>query len=142
MPNQTKVLGFIVAIVGTAIIGIEDAYARNVFLNGVDISSARHQQMENIALRIDGDGNIFIIAPHYQVNEESTYIPLSSWKQSPAAPKNKKPGPLAINGENLPSHPALSEPQKGDGGQTQKEVPKEGGKTPKGEGEDKKKDDN
>ena len=79
---------------------------RNVFLNGVDVTSARHQNLENVTIRIDGQGNIFIIAPHYQVNEESTYIPLSSWKHKPSAPENRKPGPLSMNPQKLPSHPA------------------------------------
>ncbi len=51
---------------------------RRIYLNGVDISSATHQQLENVHLRIDGQGNIFIEAPHYEVSEENTYLPLSS----------------------------------------------------------------
>lgn len=51
---------------------------RRIYLNGVDISSATHQQLENVHIRIDGQGNIFIEAPHYEVSEENTYLPLSS----------------------------------------------------------------
>lgn len=56
------------------------AWARNIYLNGVDISSARHQSMENVNLRIDGNGNVFVEANQYQVNEESTFTPLSKWR--------------------------------------------------------------
>jgi len=50
--------------------------ARSVYVNGTDVSSARNQVMEGVTVRIDSDGNVFVDAPHYQVNEESTYIPL------------------------------------------------------------------
>ena len=65
--------------------------ARNVYVNGTDISSARHQLMENVNVRIDGDGNLFIEAPHYQVNEESTYIPLRR-NVSDARPEHRPGG--------------------------------------------------
>ena len=44
---------------------------RGIFLNGIDISSAKHQTLENVTIRIDGQGNIYIEAPHYEVNEEA-----------------------------------------------------------------------
>lgn len=57
------------------------AKQRSIFLNGIDISGAKHQILENVTVRIDGQGQIFIEAPHYEVNEESTYIPLSTWNR-------------------------------------------------------------
>ena len=54
--------------------------ARNIYLNGKDISSAKNQIMENVTLQIDRYGNIYIEAPHYEVLEENTFIPLSQWK--------------------------------------------------------------
>ncbi len=91
---------------GVAVIGLTmfngHADARNVFLNGIDISSARLQNMENVNIRIDGEGNVFILAPHYQVNEESTYVPLSSWKESPGAPKHEKPRALPFHSQKVP----------------------------------------
>ena len=56
------------------------AMGRNIYLNGRDISSAKSQKMENVTLQIDQNGNIYIEAPHYEVQEENTFIPLSSWK--------------------------------------------------------------
>ena len=68
---------------------------RGIFLNGIDISSAKHQTLENVTLRIDGQGHIYIEAPHYEVNEESTYIPLSSWnREGMGLPEHKPHGPI------------------------------------------------
>ena len=53
------------------------AECRNVYLNGVDISSTKSQALKNVNISIGEDGSIFIEAPHYQVNEESTYTPIS-----------------------------------------------------------------
>ena len=100
------------------------AYGRNIYLNGTDISSARNQLMENVNINIDAMGNIFIIAPQYQVNEESTYIPLSSWNQAPGKPVRKEPGAAQPNPENLPSYPAKKEPEG-----TGQETPKAGTKS-------------
>lgn len=50
---------------------------RRVYLNGRDISSAKHQELQKVDIQIDGSGNIFILAPHYEVIEESSYVPLS-----------------------------------------------------------------
>ena len=46
-----------------SLFGTAPATARSVFVNGVDVSSARSQLMENVTVRIDGDGNVFIEAP-------------------------------------------------------------------------------
>jgi hypothetical protein len=52
---------------------------RSVFMNGVDVSSSRNEDLRNVHLRIDEHGNIFITAPHYQVTESETFTPLSSY---------------------------------------------------------------
>lgn len=70
-------MGKIILIFITVLVS-SPAWARSVYLNGIDISSARHQSMKNVNIRIDGDGNLFIEGVHYQVNEENTYYPLSS----------------------------------------------------------------
>jgi hypothetical protein len=67
------------------------AGVRNVYLNGVDISSARSQDLKGVDLHINETGDIFIIAPHYQVNEEDTYVPLSKYVQGLNAPEHKNP---------------------------------------------------
>ena len=68
--------------------------ARNIYMNGIDISSARHQALSNVSIRIDGDGNVFIEAPHYQVHEENTFIPLSSWNREVGAPAHQPAGAM------------------------------------------------
>lgn len=52
--------------------------ARSIFLNGVDISSAKTQQLKKVDVKIDEKGDIHIMAPHYQVHEENTFVPLSA----------------------------------------------------------------
>ena len=70
------------------------ALARNIYLNGVDISSAKHQLLEGVVVKIDGRGNIYIEAPNYEVSEETTLIPLSKWKTPMGKPTHQKPGPM------------------------------------------------
>jgi hypothetical protein len=66
-----------------------------VYLNGKDVSSARNQQLKRVDIRLDEDGNIFIEAPHYQINEEKTYAPLRTKPQLPMAkPQHLPPGPM------------------------------------------------
>jgi hypothetical protein len=67
---------------------------KSVFLNGVDISSARSQELKNVDVIINEQGDIFLLAPHYQVNEEDTYIPLSKYAQG-LGPLSHKP-PKAV----------------------------------------------
>ena len=55
--------------------------ARSIFLNGTDISSARGQELKNVSIHINENGDVFIMAPHYQVNEEDSYVPLSKYVQ-------------------------------------------------------------
>ncbi len=54
---------------------------RNVFLNGIDISSAKSQDLKHVDVHISETGDIFLVAPHYQVNEEDSFIPLSRYVQ-------------------------------------------------------------
>jgi len=54
---------------------------RNVFLNGIDISSAKSQDLKHVDVRISETGDIFLVAPHYQVNEEDSFVPLSRYVQ-------------------------------------------------------------
>lgn len=83
------------------------AWARSVYLNGIDISSARHQSMKNVNIRIDGDGNLFIEGVHYQVNEENTYYPLSSSARPDLSLPTRKG---EINPELAKSAPTQAEP--------------------------------
>jgi hypothetical protein len=85
--------------------GSSYAQARSIYLNGIDISNAQSQDLENVNIRINDNGDIFIIAPHYQVNEEETYMPLSKLQsksslrghkfgQNGSIPQHKKPSEL------------------------------------------------
>jgi hypothetical protein len=49
---------------------------RIIFLNGVNISSVKNQELENVNLHIDSNGNIYIDAPHYEIGVEQSYHPL------------------------------------------------------------------
>lgn len=50
--------------------------SRFVYLNGSNISSVRDQELENVTLKIDAQGNIHILAPHYEVSQDPSYHPL------------------------------------------------------------------
>lgn len=81
-----------------------DALARNIFLNGIDISNVQSQDLEDVNIHINEKGDLFIIAPHYNVNEENTYVPLSQHKAKQTkkshSPIAHKP-PRQIGGEML-----------------------------------------
>ncbi len=64
---------------------------KSVYLNGVDISSARSQELKNVDVIINEQGEIFLLAPHYQVNEEDTYVPLSKYAQGLGPISHKPP---------------------------------------------------
>lgn len=62
--------------------------SRSLFLNGIDISSARNQEMKNVTIRIDESGNLFIEAPQYNVREESEYLPVTKWIEGQGHPQH------------------------------------------------------
>ena len=66
-----------------------EAGGRSVYLNGVDISGAKNQVLNNVNLNVDEHGDIFISAPHYKVYEENHFLPLSS--KSPKTSLPHKP---------------------------------------------------
>lgn len=70
------------------------AGVKSVFLNGVDISSARNQELKNVDVLVNDQGDIFLLAPHYQVNEEDTYVPLSQYAQGLGNIAHKPPQTL------------------------------------------------
>ena len=102
------------------------AHARSVFVNGVDISGSFDQSLKDVDVRIDHKGNIFISAPHYEVQEEDQFFPLSAVapKNVPiSSPKHRGPAPLhrASNSgaptkpeENAGEVPKPSKPALGD----------------------------
>ena len=97
---------------------------RSVFMNGIDISSSRNQDLRNVHVKISENGDIFIAGPQYQVTEEETFMPLSSYtgkSQPPAhrppqdmsssAPKTAKSIPETTNSEKPASTPSPATPQ-------------------------------
>lgn len=73
-------------------------FARNIYVNGVDITSANNQEMRKVDVRIDERGDIHISAPHYVVHEQESYHPLSSQtmksKPETTRPMHKTMAPL------------------------------------------------
>lgn len=53
-----------------------DFPARMIYLNGKNVSSVRDQQLDGVNVRIDSNGNVHILAPHYEVQESTHYRPL------------------------------------------------------------------
>ena len=68
---------------------------RSIFLNGIDVSSARNQDLRNVHIRISDNGDIFITAPQYQVNEEETFTPLSTYIPGAHPPVHTPPMDMA-----------------------------------------------
>lgn len=64
---------------------------RSVYLNGIDISSARSQDLRNVHIKISDSGDIYISAPQYQVTEEESFLPLSSYTSKSPLPEHKPP---------------------------------------------------
>ena len=91
----------IILLIGLSFVGI--THARNVYLNGMDISSTRNQKLEKVNLMIDENGQIFIEAEHYQVQEKTSYKPISSWQQK----KHSSPQKIVTPDSNSNNNPTL-----------------------------------
>jgi hypothetical protein len=122
---------------------VSSPQARSIYLNGVDISSARNQELSKVNIRIDSQGNLYIEAPHYDVQRETTFLPLG--RQLPGQPKhlehkpptalNQNPNPAGQAKRNLASPPETSDTMKGpspgdNSGAEAAPLPKEGTRTP------------
>lgn len=98
---------------------------RNILLNGVDISSARGQHLKNVDVTINEQGDVLIVAPHYQVHEEDSYIPLSKYVQNLNTPEHKAPQAAGSGmAKSLPTRPvqppmAVKVTPEGPGGSTE-----------------------
>jgi hypothetical protein len=100
---------------------------RSIFLNGADISGARNQQLKNVDVQIAENGDLFIVAPHYQVAEEDAFTPLSKFVQGMNAPVHKAPQKIST-AEPVPT-PVHAEPKELD----KAVLPAEDGTLPKAE---------
>lgn len=73
--------------------------SKMIYLNGMNISSVKNQELEQVDIKIDNYGNIYITAPQYDVSIENSYHPLlpseipqfdkEKFNLSPTFPKNK-----------------------------------------------------
>jgi hypothetical protein len=81
----------------SALISAAPSGLRSIFLNGMDISGARNQHLKNVDVQISENGDVFIIAPHYQVTEEDSFTPLSKFVQGINAPAHKQPQKLSAD---------------------------------------------
>jgi hypothetical protein len=74
---------------------VSAATTRSVFLNGIDISSTKNQSMQQVNISIDSQGNIYIEAPHYEAQQETTFVPLGrQGVNAGRIPQHRAPGPL------------------------------------------------
>ncbi len=71
---------------------------RSIYINGVDVSSARNQDLRNVQIKIAENGDIYISAPQYQVTEEETFMPLSTYSGKGTTPMHR--GPQELGGSN------------------------------------------
>ncbi|MCX6131087.1 MAG: hypothetical protein NTX25_18775 [Proteobacteria bacterium] len=87
-------LGILSGILGLASISRASS-GRVIYLNGIDISAAKNQALEQVNVRIDAQGHIYIEAPQYEVQQETSFVPLSGQMPGhPSLPEHKAPGPL------------------------------------------------
>ncbi len=91
MPNHIAYIAILVSSLSSPL------QARDVYLNGTDISSAFNQHIKNADIRIDEKGNLYISAPHYKVKEQDTYLPLSKFFEETQPPAHQSaPAPAAV----------------------------------------------
>ncbi len=69
---------------------------RSVYVNGIDISSVRNQSLTHVDVKIDGNGDLYIVAPQYEVQQENTFVPLGQQGISHSSPIEHKT-PSALN---------------------------------------------
>jgi hypothetical protein len=101
------------------------APSRMIYLNGTNIGNVRNQELQSVTVRIDEAGNINIIAPQYDVSQESSYHPLlpaelpkfpKAHAQIPGIPEGRyskdtaSPSTLAPRNEMREEEPARSMP--------------------------------
>lgn len=70
------------------------AMAGTVYVNGVDVSALRNTTLENVTVHFDGEGNVQITAPHYeiQVVEPDAETGTTATRTPPPSPSPKPAG--------------------------------------------------
>jgi hypothetical protein len=107
MSYQALVRIFAILMFGS--LANSNAIARNIYLNGVDISGAFNQPLEQVDILIDEKGDIFITAPQYVAREQGSLTPLRANSPSRLAPDAQIAQPMAPTGQSsdsaAPEHP-------------------------------------
>jgi hypothetical protein len=87
MSGKPLALALALAVVAAA----APALARDVYLNGVDVSALRNQIFKNVTVSIDADGDIHMDAPGYKVE---VVDPSAAEGRPPAKADEGGPNPL------------------------------------------------
>ncbi len=99
--------------------GTTNFMGKIIYLNGENISAVRDQELDNVHVRIDKAGNIFIDAPQYEVTTQDSYHPLLQ-QELPRFHKeqnyNQAPLPKATYSKNMrkTTEPIVDNTQKED----------------------------
>jgi hypothetical protein len=78
---------------------------QTVYLNGVNVVGLRNQTMKGVNIRFDENGNVFIDAPQYEVQYDTSYHPLLP-DELPGFEKQQAPlpsGPLSGDSSLAPA---------------------------------------
>ncbi len=86
-----------------ALAAAPSAFARSIFLNGVDISTLRGKTFKNATIYIDASGNIHIDAPKYKVKVVDDPVPAQPARRPHA---NGGPNPSLNNHYYLVTNPS------------------------------------
>ena len=69
-------------------------FARTIYVNGVDVSGIRNAEMKDVTVKISESGDVFILAPQYQVLEEKTFVPVNEHEVMRSKVKHTPPTQL------------------------------------------------
>ena len=78
MKSLNAIFSQILQIIISLLLFTTLAYSREIYLNGVDISTLVNQKLKKVDIYINDNGAIMITAPHYRVHKETQLTPLSS----------------------------------------------------------------
>jgi hypothetical protein len=108
------------------------------FVNGAEATNLRNVEMQNVSIRINENGDIFIQAPQYQLQTSDKFIPIDDYQKKNLPPQpniaqdlpvHREPGPLR-HGDRKPDEPppAAIETTQGSSAAPSALIPKEGKK--------------
>lgn len=131
--NRTWVCGLLLLANGNALFG-----QGKLFVNGVEATNLRNVEMQNVSIRINEGGDIFIQAPQYQLMTSDKFISIDEYQKKDSAPlhtrvqdlpTHREPGPLRHD-ENKPEEqpPPANEPAQSTSATPSALIPKAGKK--------------